>query len=92
MVKVNLPRIEDIEDERVLSIDLSPSENRLAVATIVEEKGHSKPAFFKARKITRKIDRLQKEIDNLASQNPKSKAQGIFLPEIGKGFSESDFW
>jgi len=64
-IKVNIPEIEDIEEEKVLSIDLSPSENRLAVATVVEEGGHSKPEFFKARRIIRKIDRLQKEIDRL---------------------------
>ncbi|GAB6072457.1 hypothetical protein JCM14244_08340 [Venenivibrio stagnispumantis] len=57
--------IENIEENRVLSIDLSPRENRLAVATIVEEKRHSKPIFFKARRIIRKIDRIQKEIDKI---------------------------
>ncbi|SMP03889.1 transposase, IS605 OrfB family, central region, partial [Venenivibrio stagnispumantis] len=57
--------IENIEENRVLSIDLSPSENRLAVATILEEKRHSKPIFFKAKRIIRKIDRIQKEIDKI---------------------------
>ncbi|WP_028950928.1 zinc ribbon domain-containing protein [Sulfurihydrogenibium subterraneum] len=64
-IKINTPKVEKIEEEKLLSIDLSPSENRLAVATVVEEKGHSKPAFFKAKRIIRKIDRIQKEIDRL---------------------------
>lgn len=64
-IEVNIPDIEQIEENRVLSIDLSPSENRVAVATIVEEKRSSKPIFFKARRIIRKIDRIQKEIDKI---------------------------
>ncbi|GAB6072793.1 hypothetical protein JCM14244_11700 [Venenivibrio stagnispumantis] len=64
-IEVNIPDIEQIEENRVLSIDLSPSENRLAVATIVEEKRHSKPIFFKAKRIIRKIDIIQKEIDKI---------------------------
>ncbi|GAB6071795.1 hypothetical protein JCM14244_01720 [Venenivibrio stagnispumantis] len=83
--------IENIEENRVLSIDLSPSENRLAVATIVEEKRYSKPIFFKAKRIIRKIDRIQKEIDKIEkkidhiaddihitkSKNHKEKLQNI---------------
>jgi len=64
-IEVNIPDIEQIKENKVLSIDLSPSESRLAVATIVEEKRYSKPIFFKARRIIRKIDRLQKEIDKI---------------------------
>jgi IS605 OrfB family transposase len=64
-ININTPNIEDIEENKVLAIDLSPSENRLATATVVEEEGHSKPVFFKARKMIKKIDRLQKEIDRL---------------------------
>lgn len=64
-IKVDTTKIEYIEEKKVLAIDLSPSENRLAVATVVEEKGHSKPVFFKSRRIIKKIDRLQKEIDRL---------------------------
>jgi len=64
-IEVNLPKIEQIEEEKVLAIDLSPSENRLAVATVVEEGGHSKPVFFKSTRMIKKIDRIQKEIDRL---------------------------
>lgn len=63
-IKIQDTDIKEVE-EKVLSIDLSPSESRLAVGTVVEEGGHSKPAFFKARKIIKKIDRLQKEIEQI---------------------------
>jgi len=64
-IKIDLPRIEQIEETKVLAIDLSPSENRLAIATVVEEGGHSKPIFFKSKRMIRKIDRIQKEIDRI---------------------------
>ncbi len=70
-VKVEIPKIEEIEEEKVLAIDLSPSENRIGVATVVEERGHSKPVFFKSKRMIRKIDRIQKEIDRLEKKIDK---------------------
>jgi len=64
-IQIKTPQIEKLKEEKVLAIDLSPSEKRLAVATIVEEQGHSKPLFLKATKMIKKIDRIQKQIDRL---------------------------
>ena len=51
--------------EKVFALDLSPSENRLGVGVVVSEKGHSKPVFFRAVKVVRKLERLLKEISCL---------------------------
>jgi len=51
--------------KRVFALDLSPSTNRLAVGTVVERNGHSKPVFFKAKRMIRKLERLLKEISDL---------------------------
>ncbi|MGC9101455.1 MAG: IS200/IS605 family accessory protein TnpB-related protein, partial [Caldisericum sp.] len=53
------------EVERVFALDLSPSEKRLAVGTVVDSEGYSKPVFFNAYKMVRKLERLYKEISNL---------------------------
>ncbi len=51
--------------ERVFALDLSPSENRLAVGTVVDKKSYSKPVFFTAYKMVKKLERLYREISNL---------------------------
>ncbi len=52
--------------ERVFSIDLCPSMRRLAVGCVMEKSGRfSRPIYFKAEDVVRKISRLRKEIDNL---------------------------
>ncbi|ADO45273.1 transposase, IS605 OrfB family [Hydrogenobacter thermophilus TK-6] len=53
------------EADRMFAIDLSPSENRLGVGTVVAKEGHSKPIFFRASKMIKKLERLLKEISNL---------------------------
>ena len=52
--------------ERVLSIDLSPSMRRLGVGCVVERSGKvSRPIYFKAEEVVRKIVRIREEIRNL---------------------------
>jgi len=51
--------------ERIFALDLSPSEKRLGVGVIVDKEGHSKPVFFNAFKMVRKLERLYKEISSL---------------------------
>ncbi|MCS7284109.1 MAG: zinc ribbon domain-containing protein [Hydrogenobacter thermophilus] len=53
------------EVDRVFAIDLSPSEKRIGVGTIITKEGHSKPIFFRASKMIKKLERLLKEISNL---------------------------
>jgi len=50
--------------ERVLALDLSPSEKRLGVAVLVEGEEVSKPLFFKTLML-RKVERLYFEVSNL---------------------------
>ncbi len=68
--------------ERVFALDLSPSEKRLGVGVVVSEEGHSKPVFFKAGKVMRKLERLLKEIsglerkiDHIADQNHSTRSK-----------------
>jgi len=49
--------------ERVLALDLSPSEERLGVVVLVEGEKVSKPLFFKTRML-RKIERLHFKVSN----------------------------
>ncbi len=51
--------------EKVFALDLSPSEKRLGAGVVVSKEGHSKPVFFKAHRMVRKLKRLLKEISNL---------------------------
>ncbi len=51
--------------ERVFALDLSPSEKRLGAGVVVSKEGHSKPVFFRAHRMVRKLERLLKEISNL---------------------------
>jgi len=53
---------------RTFSVDLSPSENRLGVGVIVYPEGYSKPVFFSAEKIIKKLERILKEISKLESK------------------------
>lgn len=62
--------------KRIFALDLS------GVATIVSNNGHSKPLFFKAEKIMRKLERLLKEIyilekkiDHIADQIHSTKSR-----------------
>ena len=50
--------------ERVLALDLSPSEKRLGVSVLVEGEKVSKPLFFKTQML-RKIERLHFEVSAL---------------------------
>ncbi|GBC89179.1 hypothetical protein HRbin13_01316 [bacterium HR13] len=50
---------------KVFSLDLSPSEKRLGVGVIVSPEGHSRPIFFNAEKMVKKLERILKEISNL---------------------------
>ena len=50
--------------ERVLALDLSPSEKRLGTTVLVEGEKVSKPLFFKTRML-RKIERLHFKVSNL---------------------------
>lgn len=51
--------------ERVFALDLSPSEKRLGVGVVVDRKGYSKPVFFHAYKMVKKLERLYREISSL---------------------------
>ncbi len=53
---------------RVFSTDLSPSETRLAVAVIVDKEGYSRPVFFKATRLIKKIERILTEISHLEAK------------------------
>ncbi len=60
-VQVGLPD----EVERVFALDLSPSEKRLAVGVVVSREGHSKPVFFKAERVIRRLERLDSQVSSL---------------------------
>lgn len=64
-VKVDLPKIEEVEEIKVLAVDLSPGESRLGLAVVVEEGRHSRPVFFTAKRIMRKLERVQRQVDYL---------------------------
>mgnify|MGYP001626259569 CR=1 FL=1 len=51
--------------ERVFALDLSPSEKRIGVGVVVDSEGYSKPVFFNAYKMFKKLERLYREISNL---------------------------
>ncbi|MGC9059585.1 MAG: RNA-guided endonuclease TnpB family protein, partial [Candidatus Aenigmatarchaeota archaeon] len=51
--------------ERVFALDLSPSEKRIGVGVVVDSEGYSKPVFFNAYKMVKKLERLYREISNL---------------------------
>jgi hypothetical protein len=66
--------------EKVLGIDLSPSINRLAVGIIKEGEKRSRPIYFKAERLVRKILRIREEvsclerkIDNIRNQIEETK-------------------
>jgi len=56
---------ERVEGEKVLGIDLSPSVSRLAVGVIREGDKKSRPIYFKAERLVKKILRIRKEISCL---------------------------
>jgi len=66
--KLVIPLVFEVKEpqnvERVLAIDLSPSEKRLGVGVIVDDEFVSKPIFFKT-KLFRKAERIYDEVNNL---------------------------
>ncbi len=73
---------ERVEGEKVLGIDLSPSVSRLAVGVIKEEDKKSRPIYFKAERLVKKILRIRKEIsclerkiDNIRNQIVETKSR-----------------
>ncbi|GAB6077220.1 RNA-guided endonuclease TnpB family protein [Desulfurobacterium crinifex] len=69
-------------EEKVLGIDLSPSISRLAVGIIKEGKKKSRPIYFKAERLVKKILRIRKEvsclerkIDNIRNQIEETKSR-----------------
>ncbi|MCS6876097.1 MAG: zinc ribbon domain-containing protein [Aquificaceae bacterium] len=65
VIPFQVPERKREEDHvRILALDLSPSEKRLAVGVVASQEGHSKPVFFKTE-LLRKIERLEVNISNL---------------------------
>lgn len=70
------------QEEKVLGIDLSPSVKRLAVGVIKGRKEESRPIYFKAEKVIKKVLRIRKEvsflerkIDNIRNQLEETKSR-----------------
>ncbi|MCD6439449.1 MAG: transposase [Halomonas sp.] len=69
------------QEEKVLGIDLSPSVKRLAVGVIKGRKEESRPIYFKAERVVKKVLRIRKEIsflerkiDNIKNQLEETKS------------------
>ena len=69
------------QEEKVLGIDLSPSVKRLAVGVIKGRKEESRPIYFKAERVIKKVLRIRKEIsflerkiDNIRNQLEETKS------------------
>ncbi len=73
------------QPEKVLSTDLCPSMRRLAVGCVVERSGKvSKPIYFKAEEVVRKVRRLrteksyiQRRIDRLYLEKEKTEKEQV---------------
>ena len=50
---------------KILGVDLSPSENRIAVCVVHNGKNYSKPIYLSAKRLIAKALRIQKETDRL---------------------------
>ncbi len=83
--------------EKVFAVDLSPSEKRLGTGVVVSEEGYSKPVFFSAYKMVKKLERLYRElsdlerkIDNIGNQIHRTKKnhRGILYQRLKHLFAE----